>query len=185
MLIQPSFIFHCATTLERRRPLFSDDSLLKRTRRPNSVCVCLWRLCSLPALCCCVTMFSTSLFVILMQERAGRWGWGGRHHFLLFQLVFSLSIKQHFVDNYRSWLPSLHKTQFRARGSLLTGNSRRGFVLRAVPRRNKSRRWFCDSSRKDGHEYLMQILLSPPPAPLFFFVSLTQLRAGILIDLPL
>lgn len=78
---------------------------------------------SLPALCCCVTMFNTSLFVILMPDARERSRGGGardgaRHHFLLFQLVFSLNIKQHFVDNYRSWLPSLHKTQFRAARSL-------------------------------------------------------------------
>lgn len=50
--------------------------------------------------------------------RRGGEGDGARHHFLLFQLVFSLNIKQHFVDNYRSWPPSLHKTQFRAARSL-------------------------------------------------------------------
>lgn len=43
---------------------------------------------------------------------------GARHRFLLFKLLFSLNIKQHFVDNYCSFQPSLHKTQFRAARSL-------------------------------------------------------------------
>lgn len=86
-------------------------------RRPNTVCVCLWRLLPLPVLYCCVTMFNTFLFVILMLDARGKWGGGvggSRHRFLLFKL----NIKQHFVDNYCSFQPSLHKTQFRAAQSL-------------------------------------------------------------------
>lgn len=43
---------------------------------------------------------------------------GARLDFLLFKLLFSLNIKQHFVDNHCSFQPSLHKTQFRAARSL-------------------------------------------------------------------
>lgn len=102
-------------------------------------------------------MFNTSLFVILMPDArrgAGGWrgGWGGARH--QFQPVFSLNIKQHFVDNYRSWLPSLRETQFRAALALQGIHAAVLFspLLRAEM---KNRWWFCDSSRKDGHEYLM------------------------------
>lgn len=38
--------------------------------------------------------------------------------FFLFKVLFSLNIKQHFVDNYCSFQLSLHKTQFGAARSL-------------------------------------------------------------------